>query len=84
MEEDLLRKQEKELVRIILSSLLSVRDEKIVRMRFGLGYEVHTHAEIAEKFNISRARAYGVTREKIKLIRMTLTRAGLDARVFGL
>jgi RNA polymerase primary sigma factor len=56
----------KKLMREFLS-LLTSREEEIVKMRFGIGYEsTHTLDEIGEKLNLTRERIRQIEKEALK------------------
>ena len=50
-------------------SMLSPREQKVLKLRFGIGYETsHTLEEIGKKFNVSRERIRQIEKEALKKI----------------
>jgi len=50
-------------------SILTPREQKVIRLRFGIGYETsHTLDEIGKKFDVSRERIRQIEKEALKKI----------------
>ena len=58
-------------------STLSPVEEKVLRMRFGIGYErEHTLEEIAQDFSLSRERIRQIERQGLQRLRSMRTPSG--------
>lgn len=67
----ILDREKNELINQLISKNLTPREEKIIRMRFGLtpdGIE-HTQKEIAEKFNLTPARIQSLEMKALRILK---------------
>jgi RNA polymerase primary sigma factor len=62
-------------------STLSPREEKIIRMRFGLGeYEVYTLEEIGSIFKVSRERIRQIEKKALAKMRQLAQKEGFELK----
>lgn len=74
--EELARKQLHQKIRMQLSRLTSI-EEKVIRLRFGIGEErAHTLEEIGKQFSVTRERIRQIENQQISKLRMRLRKEG--------